>query len=423
MKKDKKIKVLMIADHIFTASGVGTQTRYVAEALLESGKFSIINLAGAKEHADYRPIKTEEWGDDLKIIPVKGYGNPNLIRTQLRIEKPDILWFMTDPRYFEWLWSMSDEIRSLCPMVYYHVWDNYPVPKFNKIFYSSTDKILTISKLTDDIVAKAAPEVSRQYIPHAVSEEQFFPMGREEIESLRKDNFDWAKKGDDRFVLFFNSRNARRKLPGTLLWWFAEWARKVGVEKTMLLMHTNPRDEHGPNLEAILEELDLPTGTVLFSNGKLPPDAMNVMYNMADVTCCISDAEGFGLSSLESLAAGTPVISTKTGGLQDQITDGKEEFGVSIEPASKTIMGSQNVPYIYEDRISKEDFFVALDKLYDMKKEERVALGLRAAEYIKKDFNFKDFKKVWVQTMLDVHEKFGSWDTRKGYKAWHLTNF
>jgi hypothetical protein len=35
----KKIKVLTISDHPLSPSGVGTQTKYVIEALLNSGKF------------------------------------------------------------------------------------------------------------------------------------------------------------------------------------------------------------------------------------------------------------------------------------------------------------------------------------------------------------------------------------------------
>ena len=53
------------------------------------------------------------------------------------IKNGDILWFMTDPRFYQWLWQIENEIRQNVPMVYYHVWDNYPYPKFNKVYYDS----------------------------------------------------------------------------------------------------------------------------------------------------------------------------------------------------------------------------------------------------------------------------------------------
>ena len=133
----KKIKVLTLGDHPLSPSGVGTQTKYIIEALLKTEKFSVISLGGAMKHQDYTPKAVEPYGEDWKIIPIDGYGNPEVIRSLLRNEKPDILWFMTDPRFYEWLWSIENEIRPLCPMVYYHVWDNYPYPMFNKKYYES----------------------------------------------------------------------------------------------------------------------------------------------------------------------------------------------------------------------------------------------------------------------------------------------
>ena len=45
---------------------------------------------------------------------------------------------------------------------------------------------------------------------------------------------------------------------------------------------------------------------------------LSVLYNAADVTIGLSDAEGFGLSTFESMACETPIIVTMTGGLQEQ---------------------------------------------------------------------------------------------------------
>lgn len=104
-----------------------------------------------------------------------------------------------------------------------------------------------------------------------------------------------------------------------------------------------------------------------------------MLYNMADCTINISDAEGFGLATLESLSCETPIIVNMTGGLQEQVTDGEEWFGIGIEPASKAIIGSQDVPYIYEDRVCKDDFVNALMEFYNLSKEQREELGKKVA--------------------------------------------
>ena len=175
---EKKIKILTISDHPLSPSGVGTQTKYVITGLLDSGRYNVLSLGGAIKHADYTPIHTDQYGEDWRIVPVDGYGNQDTIRSIVRTYKPDILWFMTDPRFYAWLWEIDHEIRPLLPMVYYHVWDNYPYPYFNKKFYESNDVICTISKVTDDIVRTVAPEVECIHMPHAVDTEIFLKKGR-----------------------------------------------------------------------------------------------------------------------------------------------------------------------------------------------------------------------------------------------------
>ena len=176
-----KKTILTLSDHPLSPSGVGTQTRYVIEALLATGDYKVISLAGAIKHKDYNPQRLEKYGEDWTIFPVDGYGTQDLIRSIIRTEKIDLVWIMTDPRFWGWLWEIDDEIRSTCPLMYYHVWDNYPYPTYNKKHYLSNDVIATISKVTDDIVKTVAPEVECHYIPHAVDDKIFKPASDEEI--------------------------------------------------------------------------------------------------------------------------------------------------------------------------------------------------------------------------------------------------
>ena len=266
---DKKIKVFTLSDMPLSPSGVGTQTRYICEALLKTGKFKIVSFGGAIKPPKYDPIKTDQYGDDWIMYPVDGYGSKEAVRSLIRQEKPDILWFMTDPRFWGWLWEMENEIRPLMPMVYYHVWDNYPYPTFNRQYYESNDLIATISKVTDDIVKTVAPSVKSQYIPHAVNSEIFAPVENESgIEEFKKSVF-----GDyydpDKFIFFWNNRNARRKQSGSLLFWFKEFLDKVGHDKASLVMHTEVKDPNGQDLEAIINHLGLTDGQVLFSQQKV----------------------------------------------------------------------------------------------------------------------------------------------------------
>ena len=408
---DKKLKIMIISDHILSPSGVGTQTKYIIDHLHKTGRYQFICLGGAIKHPDYRPQKIDLYGEDLIVFPVDGYGNQDIVRSIIRTQKPDMLWFMTDPRFYDWLWDIEDEIRALVPMIYHHVWDNYPFPTYNAPFYNSNDVIATISKLTSDIVKNVSPTVEELYIPHSVDTKIFRKLQDHEIAKIRNENF------NDKFVVFWNSRNAKRKMSGSVVWWFSKFLEKVGKDKATLVMHTDPKDPNGQDLEVIISQLGLVNGEVKFSTNRIPPNELAILYNVADVTVNISDAEGFGLSCLESLACETPAIVNMTGGLQEQITDGTNFFGIGIEPSSRAMIGSQQVPFIYEDRVSEKDFVEALETMFNKTSQERDELGRMGREHVLKNYNPTILLPKWDELFQSVHKKYGSWETRK-HQRW-----
>jgi len=411
-----KIKVFTISDHPLSPSGVGTQTRYVIEGLLKTGKYQFVSFGGAIQHPDHTPQKTEAWGEDWIIWPVDGYGTADQVRAMISQQKPDILWFMTDPRFYEWLWAIENEIRSQVPMVYYHVWDNYPYPHFNKRYYDSNDHVACISKLTYDVVQNVSPDTDSSYMPHAVDTDIFCKLEDETVLPFKKQRF--GEDGLKNFIFFWNNRNARRKQSGSLIFWFKKFLDVVGHDKASLIMHTDPKDHNGQDLQHIIQELGLTHGEVLFSTAKIDSKDLAMVYNMIDCTINISDAEGFGLATLESLACEKPIIVNLTGGMKDQITDGENVFGVGIEPVSKAIIGSQSVPYIYEDRLSEEVVVNAMLEMYNKTPEERAKLGKLGREYALKQFNFDEFIERWDTLMMSIYEEKGSWDTRSGYQPY-----
>ena len=103
------------------------------------------------------------------------------------------------------------------------------------------------------------------------------------------------------------------------------WARfleiqqeKRGNKNSLLIMHTDPYDPAGPNLIEVAKSLKI-ENNIRFSMEILDKEQINVLYNISDFTLNISFAEGFGLSTLESLYTATPVIVNQTGGLSTQV--------------------------------------------------------------------------------------------------------
>lgn len=122
------------------------------------GVFNWVNVAGAISHPDKNKRldlsqeiqKLTEVNDaSVFLYPVDGYGDTNIIRQIIALEKPDALFLITDPRYFMWLFNIENEIRKKIPIVYLNIWDSpFPQPLYNKSFYESCDMLLAISKQT-----------------------------------------------------------------------------------------------------------------------------------------------------------------------------------------------------------------------------------------------------------------------------------
>lgn len=430
----EKKKLLFISDHPLVPSGIGTQAKYLIEGLLATGKYKITCIGGAIQHPDYKPQKVapEKYGDDWTIFPVNGYGDKNLIRQFLAAERPDALFFFTDPRFFIWLWEMEDEIRQVCPMVYWHVWDNDPIPTFNKIFYNSTDKVVALSLKTYGILKDLGIE-GAEYIPHSLPSDLFKPLPEAELEEYKKKYF--GPHADKKFILFWNNRNARRKQTGDVVATFAKFAQRVGKKNVSLMMHTNVKDPEGQDIISVAKRYGCDEEMIISEN-RIPPEDLNRFYNVVDCTINISSNEGFGLGTLESLFAGTPILVHMTGGLQFQagdwwhdkdgkidvdITDQEKMFeaarrrlhsvhrrwwGVPVFPASRSCTGSQQIPYIYDDRVSHEDVVEGLVKLYEMGRKKRKELGLAAREWATKTFDQNTMISDWDRVLCDIISKF-----------------
>lgn len=395
----KKYKILLLSDHALSPSGVGVQSRFLAHGLTEKGHWTVRQLGAAIQHEDYSLTKVTE---DFLIKPVDGFGNPEMIRALLASEKPDIVMLFTDPRFFVWLWQIEDEIHQICPIAYWHVWDNKPYPAFNNEFYEATDLINCHSHHTFKQVQEVWPDRTN-FIPHALPEDVFFRLDDPTIRA-HKDKLMGSNKVDD-FILFWVNRNAKRKRPADVLESWKKFLDKIeevdGRKPATLIMHTDPYDNEGPDLAAVAEHLDI-VDNIIFSTERVGFGEMNVLHNMADCSINISYAEGFGLGTLESLQVGTPIIATKTGGLTRQVIDHRDgsENGIGLDVELRTLVGSQSVPYIYEDYVSTDTVSNAILEMYNMSHEERSKLSKKCQDYVRSEFSFQNTVDEWDRTLM-----------------------
>lgn len=410
-----KKKILMLSDHALSTSGVGCQSRFLINGLVSKGEWTVRQFGAAIKHESY---DINYVNDDFIIKPIDGFGDRDTLITALIQEKPDVLFIFTDPRFFTWLWEIEDEIRQICPIAYWHVWDNYPFPEYNKPFYEGTDLINCHSYMTYEMVSEHFPEKTN-FIPHALPKEVFYPLSKKEIEKARTDVL--GPGLEDNFILFWVNRNARRKRSGDLLLaWskFLDLAREEFPNQKIpatLLLHTDPMDNEGPNLFEISNHLGI-KDNIVFSTDRVEFEQMNILHNISDACINISYAEGFGLATLEAMQCNKPIIATKTGGLTRQVVDHRDqsENGVALDIDFKSMVGSQNVPYIYEDYASVDNIAAAIFKMFKMPKEEREKLGKKAGDYVKSEFNYQTTIDLWHDSLNDLIKNW------KNKKMWSI---
>jgi glycosyltransferase involved in cell wall biosynthesis len=401
----KKHKILMLADHPLSTSGVGVQSRFLIDGLIKTGKYSFRCFGAAIKHENYDAIAVNP---DFIIKPTDGFGNPNMLRQCLLTEKPDALMLFTDPRFFYWVWEMEDEIHQICPILYNHLWDNLPKPTFNKVLYESTDLINCINHLTYTFVKEWFPEKTN-YIPHAIPDGLYHPIDTATKQAYKNQLLGHNKA--DHFTAIFVGRNARRKNVIDVLesWklFLDKLESKHGHKKATLILHTDPVDREGTNLFFVADQYGI-KDNIIYSNNRIGFQEMNVMYNVCDVQLNKSSAEGFGLPILEGKLAGLPAITLKTGGLTQQIEDQETgfQYGIGLEPEVKTLAGNHGVPMIYEDFVSNETYADAIMRMFEMSQEDRIILGQKCIEHAKKNYSYPDLISKWD---LSIEHTLNNW--------------
>ena len=115
---------------------------------------------------------------------------------------------------------------------------------------------------------------------------------------------------------------------------------------------------------------------------------------------------------------GTPIIASKTGGMTRQVVDHRDgsENGIALPIEMKSLVGSQGVPYIYEDYVSSDTIADAIFRMYKAGPEGRTKLGKKAKDYAHYEFDLQNTVDAWDRTMKDCLETFWS-DKNKSWSC------
>jgi glycosyltransferase involved in cell wall biosynthesis len=455
----KKKKILLLSDDLRVHSGIGTMSR---EIVLNTVKeFDWVQLAAAIQHpetgkmfdlsAEIAKVTGVE-DANVKLIPFDGYGNQDVVRELIAVERPDAILHFTDPRFWGWLYQMEHEIRQEIPLFYYTIWDDSPAPRWNRPFYESCDLLMCISKQTKALVTDVLKDSNYQpwqitYVPHGIPHDIFFPLNEQHEQWNEFQEFKKKMLGEKEydFIMFYNARNIRRKHTPDLMLGFEEFVSSLPKEKQdkcLMLLHTEPVDENGTDLVAVAEEC-CKTSKVQFTNIKpISTKELNFLYNMSDITANIASNEGFGLGTAESVMAGTPIIVNVTGGMQDQCGFKNEsgeylteddytpewptnaigtytehgEWVKPIWPKTRTLQGSPMTPYIFDDIADYHEAANAIKYWYEKTDSERTDAGQKGRDWMLSVQTGMSAKEMGNRFIKDMNNAFDNWTPRSRYE-------
>jgi glycosyltransferase involved in cell wall biosynthesis len=335
-----------------------------------------------------------------------------------------------------------------------NIWDDYPAPYYNQAFYEACDALFGISKQTVNInklvLGDKAKDRVIKYVPHGLNPKVFFSIENKEqdkeFQAFKKNLF---KGKEYEYVVFFNSRNIRRKqVPDTILAFshFVEQLSPAQREKVALMLHTQPIDENGTDLLAVIETLVPEYCNIIFTEGRYGPKEMNYLHNMADAQILLTSNEGWGLSLTEALLVGNPIIANVTGGMQDQMRFEFEDgtwidfdanfpsnhrgtykkhgaWAFPVYPNNRSIQGSVPTPYIFDDRCSWEDAAKCIAEVYNLSKEERKARGAKGREWaLSSEAGFTQYHQA-DRIIKGIDELFSTWTPRENFELINTTTY
>jgi glycosyltransferase involved in cell wall biosynthesis len=456
--KEQRKKILFISDVITGISGVANVSKDIISRTAHH--YNYINIGVSLEVAN----KGKRWDlsqdtnnylgiTDAQVISVEWdrYADPNFIKQVVAAENPDALVFITDPRQYVELFAIEHELRTgsingkPIPLIYIQVWDNYPQPNYNYNFYKSVDLSLCINKQTvlinQMILKNEETKPIIKYFPHGVNADIFHPIPRHDEQLLTFKSKLLGGRDVD-FIAFFNSRNIRRKCISDLIMGFKGLLRTLTptqASKCFLVLHSPVTDPNGTDLMKVTEALLGEQKTqVIFDGTPCLPQDLNLRYNIADVTCLVSNAEGFGLSGLESMMTGTPILVNVTGGIADYcrfedekgswFTPSEEvwsnhnksytkcgEWVFPVFPAVSTIAGSIPTPYIFEDIASFKDIADQLVNAYHTPKEELDDKGYKGRQWALSEESGMSLEVMTTNFIKEVDELLEGWKGRAPY--------
>jgi glycosyltransferase involved in cell wall biosynthesis len=408
----KKQRLLVWSDAACATTGFGVVSRHILNALHETGKYEIDQLAinmfvdfPDKDEFPYR-MQAARLGD-----PKDPYGNQMFLDNLMR--KPyDLVFVINDTFVTEGVAHKMSDARNAkqtqnhpdFKLIYYYPIDCRFMPRATTMV-KSCDMPVAYTEFAKRSTQKLLPELDPTVIYHGTDIVNFKPVSETDRNFARK-RFLGVDDPNTFVVVNVNRNNIRKDLARTILA-FKEFRKLVPNSK--LYMHTKIVDSpgHGQeiDLSVAVEELGLSMKSdVIFPQHLhpargFPVDVLNLLMNAGDAFLTTTLGEGWGLTTTEAMAAGVPVIVPNNTSLPEIVgSDGDKGY---MYPCLEQVY-ADNSGYRYCGRT--EDILKAMMRCYGdwkEKKQKRQDIIKRASDFVHK-YSWENVCKDWVKLFDQV---------------------
>jgi glycosyltransferase involved in cell wall biosynthesis len=319
--------ITLVGPYYPAVGGVQVYMTYMARELLSMGfEVTVVSYRGSKAR----------WGERLIEVPtlkIKGLRGMSFIlgaTSILRREKPDLI-----ISHYASTSGISGLLSGLDYFLVFHG-SELKLPKaLSKVAASRSRAVICVSNWLRERLDSSGIRVDA-VIPGGVESELFASLPPKEV----------AKEGlgiEGNVVLSVGSL-VRAK--GFDL--IPEVAKIVNskLRASFLIIGSGPEER---SIRRRAKEEGVEDRVTLL--GKKSYEETAIYYRAADLLLHPARYEGYGLTALESLAAGTPVVASDIGGIKDAVVDGVDGFLVARD--AKAI--AERVIYLLEDDNLREE--------------------------------------------------------------------
>lgn len=290
--------------------GIGRYMRCLTEALLKVApehEYLLLLPPDGDGMIDGRGARVEKISSSIKYYSVREQIE---IPGILRRHKADLL---HSPHFNIPLMSPCPVVATIHDVIYLACPEDLP-SRFGRLYYSGmmravvrmADHIITVSQFSRSEITQYLKTNRSVEVIYSGVESRFYPAGQDEIRAMR------AKyKLTGEYILFTGIFKPRKNHSGLL----KAFRRFVEFGGNATLAIAGPLAEGEPELRKLAEEIRI-ADRVVFT-GFVDDFDLPALYSGASVYACPSLYEGFGLTVLEAMACGVPVVSSSGASLPE----------------------------------------------------------------------------------------------------------